>query len=66
LRLKDDAPKPLHSIEGLEDMRLDKDCTVSLSLTVQKPMTLGDLIKVSLRSDIEGVNVEKIYTQEHY
>ena len=66
LRLKDDAPKPLHSIEGLEDMRLDKDCTVSLSLTVQKPMTLGDLIKVGLRSDIEGVNVEKIYTQEHY
>jgi hypothetical protein len=66
LRLQDDATKPLYSIEGLEDMKLDKDCMVSLSLTVQKPMTLGDLIKVSLRSDIEGVKVETVYTQEHY
>lgn len=66
LQISDDATQALNNMEGLEDLQLPEDCSVSLSLVVKKPITLGELVKVSLRSDIDAVSIENIYTMKHY
>ena len=66
LQISNESKQALTNIEGLEDLQLPENCSVSISLVVKKPITLGELIKVSLRSDIDAVNVENIYTMEHY
>jgi hypothetical protein len=63
---QNDSKDVLNNLEGLESFKLEKDTSLTIEFSIKQTISLGDLIKVNLRKDVNAVELQRLDISESW
>jgi Leucine-rich repeat (LRR) protein len=61
-----DPKDVLNNLEGLESFKLEKDTSLTIEFSIKQTISLGDLIKINLRKDVNAVELQRLDISESW